>query len=469
MARELKSGIAAVAPTTSAALGILAIASGVYTYIGVKGLLDGSSTFTAGAAVAYSTAVSVGIYVFWTYILRFFPLLRSFHAKVQMIFAMILGSVAIIAMSSWLNAAALAGSAAVEQHLAKIVEEYQESLEQAHENALAAQALLPDIRIAAANFRNKAIQERDEGALTGTSGSGTVVQLLTQMASQLDELAAAIEKSRDEVASLFEQGTVHLKEMRDLVASQGPVAERSVSFAEDAAQVAALIAELKQTSVAPAVKRAAENLERSFVAPAPDGQSEDLRTRQEQVVESVRATVRDQSRVLSEAADKVLAAPPAVVPRFTPISTAEAVLLYWRDFVPSWAGAIAIDLLPAVIVFMQSIIFAAIRRHEEPLPIEETLTLKDIEVTLAALGRIDQRRAELATAQAGEAPAEEPEAPAKEEPPAEKKAQAPEKTPAVERPEIIDSEPSAATSDAGANVQSIEDAKSASLGKQTQK
>lgn len=394
MARELKSGISALGTTTSAALGILAIASGIYTYIGVKGLLDGSSEFTAAAAVAYSTAVSVGIYVFWTYILRFFPLLRGMDAKLQMVAAMLLGSAAIVAMSSWLNAAALAGAAAVEQHLARVGEDYQKALEQAHENALSAQALLPDIRIAAGNFESKAVQERDEGALTGTSGSGTVVQLLTQMAGNLRELETQIVGSRDDVSSLFEQGTQHLKKMRDLLASQGAIADRTVSFAEQAAQVAAIIAELKQTSVAPAVKRAAENLERSFVAPIPDGRSPDLRTRQEFVVESVRETVREQSAALSEAADKVLASPDVVAPRFTPISTAEAVLLYWRDFIPSWAGAIAIDLLPAVIVFIQAIVFTAIRRHEDPLPIEETMTLKDMETAMAALRRIEiQKRA----------------------------------------------------------------------------
>jgi len=392
MARELKSGINSLRTTTSASLGILALASGIYTYIGVKGLLDGSNAFTVAAAVAYSVAVSVGIYVFWTYILRFFPLLRRADAKIQMVGAMLLGSAAIIAMSSWLNAAALAGSAAVEQHLARIVEDYQNAVEQAHENALAAQALLPDIRIAAGNFENKAVQEREEGSLTGTSGSGTVVQLLTQMASQLKELETQIVASKDQVSSLFEQSTQHLKKMRQLVASQGAVAERSISFAEEAAQVAAIIAEMKQTSVAPAVKRAADNLERSFIAPAANGVTADLRSRQEQVVESVRDTVREQSGALSDAADKVLSSPSVEAPRFTPISTAEAVLLYWRDFIPSWAGAIAIDLLPAVIVFIQSIVYGAIRRHEDPLPIEETMTLKEMETALAALKRIDAYR-----------------------------------------------------------------------------
>ena len=392
MARELKKGIIDLSATTSAALGILALASGVYTYIGVKGLLDGSSALTAGAAVAYSIAVSVGIYVFWTYMLRFFPLLRSGHRRIEMLLAMIVGSAAIVAMSSWLNAAALAGSAAVEQHLAETVEDYQKVLEQAHENALAAQGLLPDIRIAAANFDTLATDEAQGGALTGTSGSGTVVQLLSQISTQLRALDTQITNSKDAVDSLFEQGTAHLRRMRELVASQGAVDQRSIAFAEESVQLAGIVSELKQTSVAPAVKRAADDLARSFIAPVPGGGTADLRTRQAGVIEEVRAAIDEQSLRLSQAADTVLARPEVNVPRFTPISTAEAVLLYAGDFVPSWAGAISIDLMPGVIVFILFIVQSAIRQYEDPLPIEETMTLKEMQVAMAALRRIEQER-----------------------------------------------------------------------------
>ncbi|MQX36901.1 hypothetical protein [Roseospira navarrensis] len=412
MARDLKTGISDLATTTSAALGILALASGVYTYIGVKGLLDGSSGLSAAAAVAYAIAVSVGIYVFWTYILRFFPLLRCPRRRAQMTVAMLIGAAAIVAMSSWLNAAALAGSAAVEQHLAETVEDYQETLEAAHEQALAAQGLLPDIRIAAGNFESLADQERRDGTLTGTSGSGTVVQLLTQMAGQLRELEGQIAASREEVASLFAQGTDHLRRMRELVASQGAVEERSIAFSEEAVQVAGLVAELKQTSVAPAVKRAAEDLSRSFIAPAPDGASTDLRQRQAVVVQSVRETIQAQSLALAQAAAEVLDAPTVETPRFTPISTAEAVLIYAEDFIPSWAGAIAIDLLPGVIVFILMIVQSAIRSYEDPLPVEETMTLKDLQAAMTALRRIEAERDRTATPAAAhtEDPAAQPSA-----------------------------------------------------------
>ena len=66
----------------------------------------------------------------------------------------------IIAMSSWLNAAALAGSAALEQHLANATEDYQQKLDQANNYALAAQGLKPDIQLAAQRFARLAEDER---------------------------------------------------------------------------------------------------------------------------------------------------------------------------------------------------------------------------------------------------------------------------------------------------------------------
>ena len=140
-ARELEGHLTWLDTFSGTALGVLAVASGIYTYLGVSSLLDDNGAMSAFAAIAYSVAVSVGIFVFWSYMLRLFPAVRSARARIGLLGAMGLGSLAIVAMSSWLNAAALAGSAAVEQHLAETVQDYQGSLERAHEIALSAQGL----------------------------------------------------------------------------------------------------------------------------------------------------------------------------------------------------------------------------------------------------------------------------------------------------------------------------------------
>src|ERR1700738_1016944 len=55
------------------------------------------------------------------------------------------------------------------------------------------------------------------GTLTGTSGSGTVVQLLSQMSNELGALSRTVEQSREEGTALYDQGGKHLAKMRELV------------------------------------------------------------------------------------------------------------------------------------------------------------------------------------------------------------------------------------------------------------
>ncbi len=411
MARPLREGVEALELTAKFTLAVLALASGVYTYLGVRDLLDGSATVVFLGAFIYSAAVSVGIYAFWTFLMRLMPHVRHSPHRIALSAAIVLGSLMIVAMSSWLNAAALAGSAAIEQHLSRAAEGYADTLDRAHANALAAQSLLPDIQLASERFARLADDERTSGALTGTTGSGTVVQLLTQMSNDLKGLGDEISASRDTVKTLYDEGSQHISKMRALVSAQGPVASRADAFGEEAVALAGVITSLQQTSVAPAVRRAADDLASSFIAPVADGGSEDLRTRQETVVGSVAAAVSAQSKQLAQAADQILATEPVRVERFVPISRPDAVLRYAADFLPSWAGAISIDLLPAVLVLILVAVHGAIRRDEGPEVADNTMTAADM---MQAMRLYEQmRREELATERlARTAPAAEPAPPA---------------------------------------------------------
>ncbi len=376
MSTALREGVQRLEITTRVTLGVLALASGVYTYLGVRELLNGNATVVFFAAVIYSVAVSVGIYAFWTFLLRFLPHIRDVSGRSLLFGCMGLGAFMIIAMSAWLNASALAGAAAIQQHLSASVESYTRDLDKAHANAIAAQGLLPDIRLAAMHFGKLAESEKG-GSLTGTSGSGTVVQLLTQMSNQLNDLAQQVASSDEKVQKLFEQGSKHLAKMRELVSARGPVAARSDAFGAETLALSAVINSLQQTSVAPAVKRQADNLLNGFVAPVAGGRG-DLFDRQTAVVGKVGDAVKQQAKALSAAADKILDAPRVEPERFQPLSPAEAVLRYAGDFVPSWAGAIAIDLMPAVLVLILCVVQAGIRRENEPQAAASTMTAAEL-------------------------------------------------------------------------------------------
>lgn len=387
-ARELEGHLSWLDTFSGTALGVLATASGIYTYLGVSSLLDENGAMSAFAAIAYSVAVSVGIFVFWSYMMRLFPAVRTTRARTGLLGAMALGSLAIVAMSSWLNAAALAGSAAVEQHLAKTVQEYQGSLERAHEIALSAQGLERDVARVRQSFEDLSEQEAT-GNLSGLAGRGAVFRVLRQKSAELSGLEAQIATQTPLVNAAFAEGNQILSRMRALTVEPGAVQARSVEFSEQAVRLAGLIAQLRQLSVAPLVERAAQDLAASVVLPELDGNSEENRNAQGATITSVLEVLAQRATTLERAAQAVMAMPPPSETTYTPISSADAVILYARNFVPSWAGAIAIDLLPAVLVFILAITQSAIRTGREGAEVEDTLTLAEVRAALHAMRDIE--------------------------------------------------------------------------------
>ncbi len=387
-AKELEGHLAWLDTFTPAALGVLAIASGIYTYLGVSSLLEDNGAVSFFAAVAYSIAVSVGIFVFWSYMLRLLPSMRTASGFIGLTISTIVGSVAIIAMSSWLNAAALAGSAAVEQHLENTVRDYQAALEQAHDIALSGQALGREVERARQSFEELAELEQS-GDLSGTAGRGAVFRVLTQKAEELRNLEEQIAAQQEPIEEAFKQGNEILAKMRELTVAPGPVDRRSVQFSGESVKLAGVISRLNQYSVAPLVARAAEDLPSSVVLPELDGRSSDVRDAQSSTINSVLNALDQRSKTLKNAADEVLDMEPPIETAYNPISSADAVIKYAQNFVPSWAGAIAIDLLPAVLVFVLAITQAAIRSGKDGMSIEDTLTLSDLRAAMNAMKDVE--------------------------------------------------------------------------------
>jgi hypothetical protein len=129
-----------------------------------------------------------------------------------------------------------------------------------------------------------------------------------------------------------------------------------------------------------------------FIAPAPDGRG-DLAERQTTVIGKVETAVAAQANALSQAAQRILDTPPVEPARFQPLSTAEAVVRYAGDFLPSWAGAISIDLMPAVLIFILCIVHAGIRRENEPAA-AETMTAAQMLTALRLARDLERAQSE---------------------------------------------------------------------------
>ena len=388
-AKELEGHVSWLDSFTAAALGVLAVASGIYTYLGVSSLLDDNGALSFFAAISYSIAVSVGIFVFWSYLIRLLPAVRTVGARIGLFISMLIGSAAIIATSSWLNAAALAGAAAVEQHLARTVQDYQSALERANEITVSAQGLGRDVARVRQSFEDLSEQEAT-GDLSGLAGRGAVFRVLRQKSDELAGLEAQIASQQPLVNAAFTEGNEILSRMRSLTVEPGPIETRSVQFSEEAVRLAGVITQLRQLSVAPLVSRAAQDLSASVVLPELDGRTEETRAGQQSTISSVLQLLGQRAETLRLAAAGVTSMDPPADTIYTPISTADAVIKYAGNFVPSWAGAIAIDLLPAVLVFILAITQAAIRSGKSRVGVENTLTLAELRAALNAVKDMEQ-------------------------------------------------------------------------------
>ncbi|WP_410217256.1 hypothetical protein [Paracoccus sp. (in: a-proteobacteria)] len=395
-ARELERHLDWLDSFTSTALGVLSAASGIYTYLGVRSLLDDPGLWTTFAALAYSIAVSVGIFVFWSYLLRLLPAVRSAASRVGLLLTMALGSLAIVAMSSWLNAAALAGGAAVETHMAVTVQEYQSALERAHSNAVAGQSLTRDVARVRQSFQDLSEQEAG-GTLSGFSGRGAVFRVLTQKGTELQALESQLAEVANPIEETFTQGNTILSRMRGISVEPGAIGDRTVRFSEDAVALAGLITQLRQLNPATLVGRAAQDLADAVVLPELDGATAETRAGQSSTINSVLTLVEQRAQTLAAAAAEVVSLPPPDEALYTPMSAADAVIAYAGNFVPAWAGAISIDLLPAVLVFIIMVVQAAIRSGRGEGHSDDRMTVGEMRAALAASEMLRQVEASAAT------------------------------------------------------------------------
>ncbi|RJK93597.1 hypothetical protein D3P06_18840, partial [Paracoccus aestuarii] len=388
-ARELERHLDWLDSFTSTALGVLSAASGIYTYLGVRTLLDDPGLWTTFAALAYSIAVSVGIFVFWSYLLRLLPAVRSAASRIGLMLTMVLGSLAIIAMSSWLNAAALAGGAAVETHMATTVQNYQTSLERAHANAVAGQSLSRDVARVRQSFADLSEQEAG-GTLSGFSGRGAVFRVLIQKQAELQALEDQLTGVDAPIDQTFAQGNAILSRMRGISVEPGPLQDRTVRFSSDAVELAGLITQLRQLNPAPLVSRAAQDLSDAVILPELDGATAATRAGQTSTINAVLGLVQQRAQTLDRAAAEVMALPDPDEALYTPLSAADAVITYARNFVPAWAGAISIDLLPAVLVFIIMVVQAAIRAGRGEGHSDDRMTVGELRAALIASDMLRQ-------------------------------------------------------------------------------
>jgi hypothetical protein len=152
----------------------------------------------------------------------------------------------------------------------------------------------------------------------------------------------------------------------------------------------AALANLLATSPRQMVERTATHLEKEIIRPVLNVNIE-VAIKQEAALATIQAALAETQFKLSHAAELVGDETKVRPPVYEPLNAITAVFHYADDFVPSWAGAVAIDILPGVILIYCIIAMSLIREEDgDVVPRNRDITLEDIQRAGEAFILIEQ-------------------------------------------------------------------------------
>lgn len=329
----------------------LAVVSAFFTYSGAS--LDTETFLEKARATVFALGGASAIFLFWWYVLDIVPELRAFWQRTIAFTIILLGCLLFFWLSSAFNVAGLAGREALELHLSRYVGGLENTLDVQFRHALTIEGVAADIRIEIARYDAAAKDEFANGTYSGEPGPGAVVNALTRIRVRLESLLEEAGAFAAEVEKQREQAQARLETIRAIAASGRTLSRRMRDIAKESDLLRTGFARMDAGNLAESVSRTLDALPREIRLQANFSKKADVARRQKEALARVGEDIDRSGRVLGDFILKQAASPAPRVEAFEKISAVRAVVLYWQNYIPFWAGGIALDIAPlAVVVFM---------------------------------------------------------------------------------------------------------------------
>ncbi len=373
---------------------VLATCSAYFTYRGAVMVIDAGLVTWAGrpGALIFSIGSATAIFILWTVAPRVFAKLETIPERLVGLCITLVACLMIFSLSSWLNVAGIAGQSALIFHMNQIIVTYEDVVEEWSAAAIAIQSYQPDLKQANTLYLERHNAELTNGAYTGNAGTGTVERLLFTISGRFAAQDKAISSETAKKLEITHKARLALNAMRVMANQSGDPKVRMEALAREADGLRALLGELNPKGYLEGVQRTLKAMPRevalhSISAKTPKGikaQKAALNRIHEELTETVGLLSVDLARLSN--------APLQAVPTVTRLNAIEAVLRYPLQNAPYWAGGIAMDFTPTVILFFAMLMKAA--RGRQGLFVDKTdnVTVKEIKIVQHALESIREGR-----------------------------------------------------------------------------
>jgi hypothetical protein len=336
---------------TMAILLVLAGASGMFTYNGAS--LDAETFLEKARATVFALAGSSAIYLFWHYVLKIVPnLTQAWHIILAMIVTLT-WCVMIFFISSSFNVTAFAGKDALELHLSRYIGELETTIGAQFKQAIIVESAVSDLRMEAAHYKDAATREFETGFYSGDPGPGAVHNALLMIEIRLSGLEGEASAFLAEVDTLSEAAKGRLEKIRQITSSERALSRRMRDISRESNALRMDLARMDSRNLSQSISRTMQGLPSEVDMQTVFSSNGDTAKRQKVALDKVRSEISRSALALSEFMSVSSAEPAASMAAFEKMSPGRAVQVYWKNFIPFWAGGIALDIAPlAVVLFL---------------------------------------------------------------------------------------------------------------------
>jgi len=318
-----------------------AVVSGVLNFYGLSELASDADWWLKTLFAMTAIVVTLSLSLFWRYAFSIIPDLSLGSFRTRGWATIFVGLAVIIALSTYWNVLSLTrgeldrltGNAAVE------------TAEVHYANALSGintyRTYVPDISSFAADA-NAMLQREVKGGGSGKAGKGPVSNTIGQVAEKLGNLVKSIDKVERGLSALQDDATACLVALRiGINSGDREKAARSVSCINQ------LLAQMSGQDPATVIVRSLSTLIAGVVVPA----TVRTQAQKDTIAQFLSETKNRANKISAQIAAGSNSASFEVISLDRP-NVMEAVLIYWRSLIPPIATALAIDLLPLVLLVM---------------------------------------------------------------------------------------------------------------------
>jgi len=337
---------------------IIAAISGTLNFGGFSVVVD-TTWWALSLAALTSIGVFVALYAFWDTAFTILPSLEKPGHRVAGWTVVGVACGLILSLSTYWNAVALAGKELERLAGGDVTIRVERQLAEAGEKANSYQSLTPLVSRLDAQIKSLRDGELENGAISGKPGAGSFTRLLDQIGGRVTATDNALSDAGHAVQKQISEG-------------QNCLTQSTTGAAVSCAN--RTIAALNQQKVAEQVKQSMSALTAGVTLPVT------LKSKgQRHLAKGIIADIQTQADEIAHAAQAVDTTPVEFASAERP-NVLQSVLLYWPSIIPALATAIALDLLPLVLLVlatMRSRDLKAQNKSSDPTTVEELTRASD--------------------------------------------------------------------------------------------